>query len=119
MAGQKRLNDAAIASNPSALGDPVSLKAEQSDTSPTEQEKGAQSQALQSHQQEKTDKKSLKECAEQDLNEAKKGNRSLLGDPVSLKAEKSENDPARDADENEDGTGRSGVRKGRGRYSKL
>ncbi|KIY02423.1 uncharacterized protein Z520_02562 [Fonsecaea multimorphosa CBS 102226] len=109
MAGKKPLKDAAK-SNPTALGDPVSLKAEQSDTSPTHQP------------QQKADRSpSLKERAEQDLNEAKKGNRSMLGDPVSLKAETSEGDPVRDADENEDGTGRSsGARKGgKGRDSKL
>ncbi|KIW85099.1 hypothetical protein Z517_00487 [Fonsecaea pedrosoi CBS 271.37] len=102
MARDPSLKDAVI-SNPTALGDPVSLKAEQSDTSPTEQkDQGGSTQ-------------SLKQRAEQDLNEAKKGNRSMLGDPVSLKAETSDRDPVSDEDGNEDGTGRSGATAGRGR----
>ncbi|KAI1609558.1 hypothetical protein EDD36DRAFT_74856 [Exophiala viscosa] len=81
MAG-KSLKDSAK-SNPTALGDPVSLKAEKSDTSPTDKDRPNKD----------NDKKSLKDIANEDLNEAKKGNRSMLGDPVSLKAETSDNDP--------------------------
>ncbi|OAP64464.1 hypothetical protein AYL99_00436 [Fonsecaea erecta] len=119
MAGKKALKDAAK-SNPTALGDPISLKAEQSDTSPipTEEEKrdaqnpAPQQQQQQQQHQQRGEKRSLKQRAEQDLDEARKGNRSMLGDPVSLKAETSAGDPVPDADENEKG-------KGKGRDSKL
>ncbi|KAL6253196.1 hypothetical protein RBB50_000919 [Rhinocladiella similis] len=84
MAG-KTLKESAK-SNPTVLGDPVSLKAENSDTEPTEKDRPN-----------KADKgKSLKDVAQQDLQEAKKGNFSMLGDPVSLKAETSERDPVED-----------------------
>ncbi|KAK5051739.1 hypothetical protein LTR69_010239 [Exophiala sideris] len=82
MAG-KSLKESAK-SNPTALGDPVSLKAEKSDTSPTEKDRPNKD----------NDKKSLKEIANEDLNEAKKGNRSMLGDP----AETSDKDPTKGDD---------------------
>ncbi|KEF56695.1 uncharacterized protein A1O9_06884 [Exophiala aquamarina CBS 119918] len=41
-------------------------------------------------------KKSLKDIAKQDLNEAARSNRSMLGDPVSLKAETADRDPVKD-----------------------
>ncbi|EXJ53657.1 uncharacterized protein A1O5_13109 [Cladophialophora psammophila CBS 110553] len=114
MGGSKPLKESALKSNPTALGDPVSLKAEKSETSPVQEDKGASNPCRRPN-------KTLKERAEQDLSEAKKGNRSMLGDPVSLKAEKTESDPASDSEENEDGTGRStsGGRKARDRDSKL
>lgn len=101
-------------SNPTALGDPVSLKAETSDTDPTEKSQStsragldtiapsptegdlSQSQSGNDSQGNPKMKKSLKETAEQDLKEAGKGNRSMLGDPVSLKAETTEKDPIED-----------------------
>ncbi len=139
MANDKSLSEAAK-SNPTALGDPVSLKAEGSDSSPTEKDRPNQHPALQGHPQnikelapteedlddstEKAkaqsndkDNKSLKELAQQDLKGAKKGNRSMLGDPTSLKAETVDRDPVKGEDE--DGTGRSGATPTKGRDSKL
>ena len=148
MAGDKSLKESAK-DNPSALGDPVSLKAESSDRSPTEKERPNQSShntSLQGSQSNPTqgvkqlapteqdidqgtqnpslrpdqkhqDNKSLKEVAQQDLEGAKKGNRSMLGDPTSLKAENSERDPVEG--EQEDGTGRGGGAPMKGRDSKL
>lgn len=61
----------------SQLGDPVSLKAETSNTQPTEQDKPNKSNG--GH-------KTLKEVAQE-------SNPSQLGDPVSLKAETSQTEP--------------------------
>jgi hypothetical protein len=99
MAG-KSLKDSAK-SNSTAMGDPVSLEAETSDSSPTEQDRAnSSSTSRPTGGDEGSDsgsgQKSLKEVAKEDLNEAKKGNRSMLGDPVSLKAETTEKDPAGD-----------------------
>ncbi|KAJ9627751.1 hypothetical protein H2203_002964 [Taxawa tesnikishii (nom. ined.)] len=66
------------AQNRSQLGDPVSLKAETSKGSPTNQDKGAQG----GH-------KSLKQIAEEKMEK----NPTQLGDPVSLKAETSDTEP--------------------------
>lgn len=91
--------------NPTALGDPVSLKAETSDTEPTQKSQTKSPTDLDTIAPSPTEgdlsndsgqgssKKSLKDIANQDLAEAKKGNRSMLGDPVSLKAETTEKDP--------------------------
>ncbi|PSK37457.1 hypothetical protein B9Z65_2199 [Elsinoe australis] len=68
--------------NPSALGDPTSLRSETSDTEPTENDRP-------NKQSGSKDKKSLKQIAEEKL----KTNPSALGDPVSLKAETSNNQP--------------------------
>ena len=147
MAGHKSLKDTAK-DNPTALGDPVSLKAETSNTSPTEKdrpnkasgariEQDSPSQGVkdlapteQDIDKDQSDQnpvlnpsdkhnKSLKELAEQNLQGAKKGNRSMLGDPISLKAETSDRDPVKGGEE--DGTGRSGATptKGKGWESKL
>jgi hypothetical protein len=131
MAGAKSLKESAK-SNPTALGDPVSLKAEKSDTSPTEQDrpnkstggiekdKPNQNHSAQNPTLQPSGKhnESLKEVAKKDLGQAEKGNRSMIGDPVSLKAETSDRDPVTDGGEREDGTGRSG-KVGKGRDSKL
>ena len=69
---QEKLND-----NPSAIGDPVSLKNEQSSGNPAESEAGAKDRGER--------KKTLKEAA--------MDNPSLLGDPVSLKAETADSEP--------------------------
>lgn len=89
----KEKAESALKSNPSALGDPVSLKAETSSSThdlkqqpPTEKHKQVKS----SEGSKQTGKKSLKEVA-------KDSNPSLLGDPISLKAEKT--DDKRDPDE--------------------
>ncbi|KAK5945347.1 hypothetical protein PMZ80_002551 [Knufia obscura] len=63
-----------LKNNPSALGDPVSLKAETSSKAPAESEEGAPP-------------------AGKDTNASKSENPSQLGDQVSLKAEKSETEP--------------------------
>jgi len=75
--------------NPTALGDPVSLKAETEDSAPTQHDRPSKGNGSNQNK----GQGSLKEVAERDLNEAKKGNRSMLGDPVSLKAETSDRDP--------------------------
>ncbi|KAK5709093.1 hypothetical protein LTR17_020092 [Elasticomyces elasticus] len=67
---------------PCQLGDPVSLKAETSDSQPTEQDKPNKD----------GEHKSLKESMQESL----KHNPSALGDPVSLKAETSETEPTAD-----------------------
>ncbi|KAF4549479.1 Hypothetical protein D9617_21g097000 [Elsinoe fawcettii] len=69
-----------VKSNPTALGDPVSLKAEKSENEPTDQDRPNKRPG---------DEKSLKEIAQEKL----KTNPSALGDPISLKAEKSDNSP--------------------------
>ena len=66
--------------SPSALGDPVSLKNESSDSSPTEHDNGARSSQGQ-NQSGSRDHESLSQKALK--------NPSALGDPVSLKAEQS------------------------------
>ncbi|KIW55048.1 hypothetical protein PV05_07364 [Exophiala xenobiotica] len=103
MAGGKSLKESAQ-SNPTALGDPVSLKAEKSNNEPTEQDRPNKAGS---------DKQSLKDIAQQDLSEAKKGNRSMLGDPVSLKAETSDEDPVKRGDRGDDQMGNITDRKDR------
>ncbi|KAI4869775.1 hypothetical protein F4820DRAFT_405900 [Hypoxylon rubiginosum] len=90
--------------NPSQLGDPISLKAEQSDNIPTEEEKGAHgSSQPHSNNKNKTSKKdengkrnggheSLREKAMKKLH-GPDANTSQLGDPISLKAETSDTIP--------------------------
>lgn len=93
-------------SNPTALGDPVSLKAENSDSSPTDQYRSRANLAafapsptegdLSKSDGQDDSKKSLKDSAKRDLHEAVQGNRSMLGDLVSLKAETTARDPIKD-----------------------
>jgi len=75
-----------LAKNPTALGDPVSLKAEKSDTQPTEKDKPNKSAEAEAERKRtggtSEGKKSLAEAA--------MSNPTLLGDPVSLKAERSD-----------------------------
>ncbi|KAF2173335.1 hypothetical protein M409DRAFT_17275 [Zasmidium cellare ATCC 36951] len=80
--------------NPTLLGDPVSLRAETSNTEPTEHDRGAKGS---------DGKKSLKQIAEQKM----KTNPSQLGDPVSLKAETSDTEPT---EEDRGALGTSGKR---------
>ena len=78
--------ETALANNPSALGDPVSMNNE---TSPSEHDlKGSSEQQQQpiKDTQRKGDGKSLKQLAQE-------SNPSMLGDPVSLKAEASDSEP--------------------------
>lgn len=70
----KELAEDQLKNNPSALGDPTSLKAETSDLVPTAEEAGAKSSG-------------------KDTNAKKDTNPTMLGDPVSLKAEKSDTEP--------------------------
>ncbi|TKA62960.1 hypothetical protein B0A55_10646 [Friedmanniomyces simplex] len=70
---------------PSQLGDPVSMKAETSSSSPTEQDKPNKAPNQAEH-------KSLKESMQESL----KHNATALGDPVSLKAETSDSEPTMD-----------------------
>ncbi|KAI4123042.1 MAG: hypothetical protein LQ347_006297 [Umbilicaria vellea] len=87
---KKSLKELAM-ENPTLLGDPVSLKAETADSSPTDQDRGASSGAERPRDDEHSSntgsskKKSLKELA--------MANPTLLGDPVSLKAEAADSSP--------------------------
>ncbi|KAI1384298.1 uncharacterized protein F4822DRAFT_65558 [Hypoxylon trugodes] len=87
--------------NPSQLGDPISVKAEQSDNVPTEGEKGAGTSHGNNEVRNKNDNtkkgnnddESLREKAAKKLH-GPEANPSQLGDPISLKAETSDNIPA-------------------------
>ncbi|KAF2092150.1 hypothetical protein K490DRAFT_53295 [Saccharata proteae CBS 121410] len=82
-------------SNPSQLGDPVSLKAEASDSSPTDQDRGAQgtnSRSVPNSSGGSHEEKQLKE-GKKSLKEKGDVNRTMLGDPTSLKAETTERQP--------------------------
>ncbi|KAK6443230.1 hypothetical protein LTR95_000054 [Oleoguttula sp. CCFEE 5521] len=70
--------------NPTQIGDPVSLKAETANSKPTPDDTGAKKS---------DDDKSLKEIAEEKL---ERGNPTMLGDPVSLKAETANSEPTPD-----------------------
>jgi hypothetical protein len=67
-----------LGTNPTAIGDPTSIKSETSSNVPTKDEKGAGKE-----------KKTLKEVAQE-------SNPSMLGDPVSLKAETADSEPTDD-----------------------
>ncbi|KAL9057918.1 MAG: hypothetical protein Q9162_002045 [Coniocarpon cinnabarinum] len=67
--------------NPSALGDPVSLKNESSDSSPTEHDKPNQGPSSSNNSGSQKDHETLSQKALK--------NPTALGDPVSLKAEQS------------------------------
>lgn len=90
-AGHRSLKDIAESKlksgNATQLGDPISLKAETSDSSPTDDDRGAagdkREEGVASGQQ--MERKSLKEVAE--------SNPTMLGDPVSLKAETADSEP--------------------------
>jgi len=70
----KEKAEQSLKNNPSALGDPVSLKAETSSRAPAESEEGAPK-------------------ATNDTNASQTQNPSQLGDQVSLKAETSDSEP--------------------------
>lgn len=77
--------------NPSQLGDPISLKAETSNTQPTDDDmpnKAARARAV----------------GDEGKDKGGKSNKSQLGDPVSLKAETSKSEPTED----DRGSGRTG-----------
>jgi hypothetical protein len=82
----KSLKDIAkdnLKSNPSALGDPISLKAETSDSEPTEADRPNKSGAARAIQGVPSDKMT-------------KPNPSQLGDHTSLRAETSNSEPTED-----------------------
>jgi hypothetical protein len=107
--------------NPSQLGDPISLKSETSNTEPTNQDRGASASSsrnsdtkniARSPTERDTDRKNggeghktLRQRAMNKLEEIP----SQLGDPVSLKAEKADSEPT----ENDRGAA------GKARKSKL
>ena len=90
--GKGKLKDAAVR-NPSMLGDHVSLKAEKADSEPTDQDKGAKTEvgAYQKPEEKENDVSQSKGKGK--LKDAAMKNPSLLGDPVSLKAEQSDSKP--------------------------
>jgi hypothetical protein len=74
---KKLLKDLAKDANPSMLGDPVSLKAETSNTQPTDEDMPNKASRA-------------RPVGDEGMKEGQDaGNRSQLGDPVSLKAERS------------------------------
>ena len=92
--GKGKLKDAAVR-NPSMLGDHVSLKAEKADSEPTDQDKGAKTEAG-PHRQEEKEMDASQPGGKGKLKDAAIKNPSLLGDPVSLKAEQSNSKPTDD-----------------------
>ncbi|KAI0448880.1 hypothetical protein F5B21DRAFT_87097 [Xylaria acuta] len=83
--------------NPSQLGDPISIKAETSDTVPTDEEDGARpssspSSSPRSSNPQSTGGETLREKAAKKLN-GPDANPSQLGDPTSLKNETSSGVP--------------------------
>lgn len=90
--GQGKLKDAAM-QNPSLLGDPVSLKAEKADSQPTDQDKGAGTDVGAHPKPDIKEKGAKKPQGKSKLKDAAMKNPSLLGDPVSMKAEKSNSEP--------------------------
>ncbi|KAH8166964.1 hypothetical protein CIB48_g1269 [Xylaria polymorpha] len=78
--------------NSGQLGDPISLKAENSDTVPTDEEGGASSSSRSSKQQ-SSGGDTLREKAAKKLH-GPDANPSQLGDPISLKNETSRGVPA-------------------------
>lgn len=94
----KQIADEKNKTNPSQLGDPVSLRAETSDTKPTPDDlgaKGSQPISSKGNADQSADgkgEKTLKQRAEEKLDK----NPSQLGDPVSMKAETSDTEVTRD-----------------------
>lgn len=107
--------------NPSQLGDPISLKAEASDHIPKPDEAGSQSQSSPTpgsggSSSSGGGRETLREKAAKKLH-GPDANPSQLGDPISLKAEQSENVPT----PGEEGAHPGGRQRqgGKGRPSKL
>jgi len=90
--GQGKLRDAAM-QNPSLLGDPVSLKAENTDTEPTDQDKGAGTDVGAHPKPGDKEKEVKRSQGKGKLKDAAMKNPSLLGDPVSMKSENSDSEP--------------------------
>ena len=106
--GKGKLKDAAVR-NPSMLGDHVSLKAEKADSEPTDQDKGARTQAGVHQKLEEKEKDVSRPEGKGKLKDAAMKNPSLLGDPVSLKAEQSNAEPT-DQDKGSQSTSSIGQR---------
>ena len=79
--------------NPSQLGDPVSLKAEPANSSPTEHDKGASGD-----QKNATGQSGGKDKDKETLAEKALKNPTALGDPISIKAESSTRVPTDEAE---------------------
>ncbi len=90
--GHGKLKDAAM-QNPSLLGDPVSLKAENADSEPTGQDKGARTDVGAHPKPEDKEKETKRPQGKSKLKDAAMKNPSLLGDPVSMKSENSDSEP--------------------------
>ena len=102
--GEGKLKDAAL-QNPSLLGDHVSLKAEKAESQPTDQDKGAKVE-VRAHQKLKKEKDGSRSEGKK-LKDTAMKNPSLLGDPVSLKAEQSNSEPT-DRDKGSQSTSSTG-----------
>ena len=87
-----KLKDAAMR-NLSQLGDHVSLKAEKADSEPTDQDRGANSDSGAHKKPDKHKNQTAQPQGKSKLKDAAMGNPSLLGDPVSLKAENEDSTP--------------------------
>lgn len=90
--GQGKLKDAA-GKNPSMLGDHVSLKAEKEESEPTDQDRGAKSEEGAHKKPEQHEKEASRPQGKSKLKDAAMKNPSLLGDPVSMKAEGADSQP--------------------------
>lgn len=90
--GQGKLKDSAL-KNPSMLGDPVSLKAENADSEPTDQDRGAKSDVGAHKKPQEYEQETSRPEGKGKLKDAAMKNPSLLGDPVSLKAPTSDTEP--------------------------
>ena len=88
--GKKRLKDLA---NPTQLGDPVSLKAESANSKPTNQDRGLGSSGNNRSGSIPVDSSGSKDTSKKSLKELAQNNPTLLGDPVSLKAESADSEP--------------------------
>ncbi|KUJ22670.1 uncharacterized protein LY89DRAFT_664467 [Mollisia scopiformis] len=124
--GKKTLRESALETNknnPSQLGDPISLKSETADSSPTNQDRGASSSSQSSSSVKENLKSTAPAPTEGDTDGKGKGghqtlrqkamqkleeNPSQLGDPVSLKAETADSRPT---DQDKGAAGKGGKSK--------
>ena len=89
---QGKLKDAAM-QNPSMLGDHVSLKGETANSKPTDQDRGAMSDEGAHEKRAEKVKQTERPRGKGKLKDAAMKNPSLLGDPVSMKAENADSEP--------------------------
>ena len=90
--GKGKLKGAAM-KNPSMLGDHVSLKVEKTDSEPTDQDRGAKSAVGAHKKPAEYEREASKPEGKGKLKDVAMKNPSLLGDPVSLKAEQADSEP--------------------------